>query len=164
MAPLDILFVCTGNATRSVIAEALTRRDFPRLKVSSAGTFAIPGLASSHRTLAALDAVGVSARGHRSRPLTDDLCTESNLIICFELDHVRYIRRRHADAANRTATLGRLLMTDADPWILPTHLAEEPLTEWPVHDDPAGGDVETFVTCAQSIASELAMFLARYSP
>ena len=156
-----MLFVCTGNATRSVIGAALLRRAHPEWTIDSAGTFAIPGLPSSVRTLAALDAAGVSAPGHRSATLQPRQLDEADLVIAFELDHVRFIRRRHPDAAPRTATLRRLLAHDLLPWRPPESLAEEPLEPWMVTEDPAGGDIDVFTDCGRAIARDMAVLIPR---
>ncbi len=156
-----LLFVCTGNATRSVIGEALVRRDRPAWPVFSSGTWAIPGLPSSRRTLAALEAAGVSAPGHRSRTLAEQHLADADLVIAFERHHVAFIRRTFPGAAARTATLPRLLEHDASPWLLPATLGDEPLEGWPEIDDPAGGDVADFVACARRINADLAMLLPR---
>lgn len=158
-----MLFVCTGNATRSVIGASLLRRAYPDWSIDSAGTFAIPGLPSSVRTLAALESAGVSAPGHRSVTLRAEHLTDVDLVIGFELDHVRYIRRRHPEAADRTATLRRLVAHDADPWHLPADLATEPLEPWMTTEDPAGGDIEVFTDCARTIADDMDLLVPRLS-
>lgn len=156
-----LLFVCTGNATRSVIGEALVRRDRPDWPVFSSGTWAIPGLPSSRRTLAALEAAGVSAPGHRSRTLEERHLADADLVITFERDHVAFIRRHYPQAADRTATLARLLDHDPSPWRLPAGLGEEPLSDWAEVDDPAGGGIDDFVACALRIDADLARLLPR---
>jgi len=153
-----LLFVCTGNATRSVIAEALVRRDRPDWSVYSAGTWAIPGLPSSRRTLAALASVDVSAVGHRSRTLTAEHLEDVDLVIAFERDHVSYIRARFPEASSYATTLPRLLMNDA--WPLPD-LGLDAVRELPEVDDPAGGDIDDFVECARRIAADMAVLLPR---
>lgn len=62
-----VLFLCTGNATRSVIAGAALLTRLPDVPVETAGTLAIDGLVPSHRTRAALAAVGLDVPRHRSR-------------------------------------------------------------------------------------------------
>ena len=156
-----VLFVCTGNATRSVIGAALLRQAHPEWAITSAGTFAIPGLPSSHRTLAALQSVGVSVPGHRSSTLHADHLEDVDMVIAFEVDHVRFIRRRFPQAADRTATLRRLVAHDPKPWQLPPDLASERLETWMVTDDPAGGDVEDFVACARDIAADMEALIPR---
>jgi len=152
-----LLFVCTGNATRSVIAAALVRRDRPDWQVDSAGTWAIPGLPSSRRTLAALDAVGVSAPGHRSTTLTRDHLDDVDVVIAFEHDHVRFIRHMAPEVADRTATLPRLL---ADDWPGADLSVENPIG-WVEVEDPAGGDIDDFIRCAQVIDQQIALLLAK---
>lgn len=152
-----LLFVCTGNATRSVIAAALVRRDRPDWIVDSAGTWAIPGLPSSRRTLAALDSVGVSAPGHRSTTLTHDHVIDADLVIAFEADHVNHVRRMVPESAGHVATLPRLLLPD---WPGADLAAEDP-RGWAEVDDPAGGDVDDFVACALAIEAQLGRLLPR---
>lgn len=160
MTPPRLLYVCTGNATRSVIAAALTRREQPQWTITSAGTFAIPGLPSSVRTLAALHSVGTSAPGHRSTTLTAQMCDEADVIIAFERDHVRFVRRRFPAAAARALTLPRLIECtppagSTTPWSLPEGLGDEDLNHWSEIEDPAGGDEAVFIACAQRISADL---------
>ena len=152
-----MLFVCTGNATRSVIAAALTRRERPDWRIDSAGTWAIPGLPSSRRTLAALESVGVSAPGHRSTTLTREHLAATDLVVAFEADHVMHIRRMEPRVAVHTATLPRLLLPD---WPGADLAAEDPRA-WTEVDDPAGGDVDDFVRCARDIDAQLGLLLPR---
>lgn len=153
--------MCTGNATRSVIGAALLRQAHPEWHVDSAGTFAIPGLPSSVRTLAALQAAGVSAPGHRSATLQSGHVDDVDLVIAFELGHVHFIRRHHPEVADRTATLRRLVAHQVDPWQLPRGLAEESLESWMVTEDPAGGDIDDFTECGRDIARDMAMLIPR---
>ena len=152
-----LLFVCTGNATRSVIAAALVRRDRPDWQVDSAGTWAIPGLPSSRRTLAALEAVGVSAPGHRSTTLTRDHLDDVDDVIAFESDHVRFIRHMAPEVADRTATLPRLLLAD---WPGADLSTEDP-RDWTEVDDPAGGQVDDFIRCARIIDEQIGALVPR---
>jgi protein-tyrosine-phosphatase len=158
-----VLFVCTGNATRSVIGAALLRRAHPSWAIDSAGTFAIPGLPSSVRTLTALEAVGVSAPGHRSTTLHADHVSDVDLVIGFEVEHVHYVRRRYPRVADRTATLRRLARHDVEPWNLPPGLANEQVEPWMVTEDPAGGDIDVFISCARTIADDMAVLIPRLS-
>jgi len=53
----QILFLCTGNASRSVLAGAALSEQRQDLGITTAGTLVVDGLPMSHRTRAAFDSV-----------------------------------------------------------------------------------------------------------
>lgn len=120
----------------------------------------IEGLPISVRTRAALTSLDLTDGRHRSRQLVDELLTDTDLVVCMENHHVQYIRRRHPEAAARTANLRRLvrdLPTDGAP--LPERLAgldlaTVELEPWEELADPEGSDAHVFVACA-GVISEL---------
>ncbi len=65
----NVLWVCTGNAARSVMAVTMTRARAPHLEVRGAGTFSLPGLPMSQRTRNALADLGLSDPQLRQRRL-----------------------------------------------------------------------------------------------
>ena len=77
----SLLFVCTGNATRSVIAGELARRALPGARVATAGTFVVEGQVTSWRTRAAMDAIGITAPHHRSTQLTGEHLRDADLVV-----------------------------------------------------------------------------------
>ncbi|MFF7242692.1 hypothetical protein ACFZBU_02215 [Embleya sp. NPDC008237] len=167
----SLLFVCTGNATRSVIAGELTRAARPEWSVATAGTFVVEGLPISWRTRSALTELGLRAPGHRSTQLTDAHVAAADLVVVQEYQHVRYIRRHHPHGAARTATLKRLVrdLPAAGP-------TDEPLArrlagldlgsvelepDWEDVVDPGGGEVADFVACAHELAALMHDLLPR---
>ena len=159
-----LLTLCTGNAARSVLAGALLRSG--PLPVVTAGTHVIEGQPMSRRTRAALEAVGLSADGHRSHQVTDADIDDAVLILAMAAEHVSWIRRKHPGAASRTASIKRLVRDLAPgPEPLPDRLAALGLSEvdlgaWEDVEDPAGGDDDVYVSCA----TELAELCARLLP
>lgn len=167
------MFVCTGNAARSVMAGAMMSQLAPQLRVITAGTHVIEGHPMSWRTRDAIVAAGFDVGRHRSRQIHARDLNDVDLIVALAGEHVGYIRRRYPVAASRTATLKRLcrdlpLVVGSLPERLNSlGLAEVELEGWEDVRDPAGGELPDFVACATEIRdllSGLAPLLVSIGP
>ena len=158
-----LVTLCTGNAARSVMAGAMLRGG--PLPVVTAGTHVIEGQPMSRRTRAALEAVGSNADGHRSHQLTGADVDGAVLVVAMAAEHVSYIRRKHPEAAPRTASIKRLVRDlPAGPGPLAQRLAAldlaaAPVEPWEDVEDPAGGDDDVYRSCAEELAGLCARLL-----
>lgn len=167
-AAAPLLFICTGNATRSVIAGVLAARAYPGRPVRTAGTFVIEGQPVSWRTRRALETLAITADAHRSTQLTAQHLAEAAVVVALACEHVTYIRRNHPEAAGKTATLHRLArdLTEG-PAPLAARVAALSLDTvtldpaWEDVADPGGGEVEDYLACAAEIDGLMAAVLPR---
>ena len=73
-------------------------------------------------------------------------------------EHVSFIRRRYPEAVARTASIKRLVRDlPAGPpslaeRLLELDLAGSPVERWEDVEDPAGGEDELYVACAEELA------------
>ena len=108
-----ILFVCTGNTCRSVMAQGLLQQRLKQLEgrlrgpieVVSAGVFAIEGMSPSRETLKLLQHAGVDLAGHMAQGLTDEMIRQAELVLVMEPFHREEILRRLPEAAGKTHLL-----------------------------------------------------------
>jgi protein-tyrosine-phosphatase len=165
----SILFLCTGNAARSVMAGAALRQRRPDLHVETAGTLTVDGMPISWRTRAALDDVGLPFPKHASRQAHRAHLAEADVIVGLAPEHIEWVRREHPEVAARSGTLIRLTRQLAPPppeqladRIAALRLEQVQLQQWEEVVDPGGGEVEQFVACARQIVAlidELASLL-----
>lgn len=153
-----VVFLCTGNAARSVMATVMTRARTDAVTVSGAGTHSIEGLPMSQRTRVALSNHGLTDPNHRSHQLTEDDVAAADLIVAFEPNHISYIRRNHPEGAARVAMLPRLvrdLGTEGplEQRVAALGLADVEPESWEEVVDPAGGEQDVFVASADEISA-----------
>ncbi|MEU6220575.1 hypothetical protein ABZ845_24145 [Streptomyces sp. NPDC047022] len=103
-----VLFVCTGNVHRSVLAERLLAARLPAgssVRAESAGTLAHlrPGMESGTR--AVLERMGGSGHGFSARPLTERLVAEASLVLGLAREHREAAVRLAPSAMRRCFTL-----------------------------------------------------------
>ena len=108
-----ILFVCTGNLCRSVIAERLARRglharlgaDACRFRVASAGIAALDGCPVHPYTAEALGRLGTDADGVVSRALTAADVDAADLILTADRKHRDAVMAMRPGASRRAYLL-----------------------------------------------------------
>jgi tRNA threonylcarbamoyl adenosine modification protein (Sua5/YciO/YrdC/YwlC family) len=104
-----ILFVCTGNSCRSVMAEYLFRqmmKDRQDIVVSSAGTGVIFQGSASQEALNVLKEKGIDAGGHLSQPVTNMLLKKSDIIFVMTRSQRAQVLERVPGVEKRVYLLG----------------------------------------------------------
>ncbi len=131
---MKILFVCTGNTCRSPMAEGIFKKIVSDKKIqnvecSSAGLFAMTGDEVTQESVKACERFGVDISSHRARRITAYILDETDKFVCMTKEHA--------------ASLS--LYVPSDKIIV---LGEGV-------SDPYGGNLETYMLCANSIKTAL---------
>lgn len=127
---MNILFVCTGNTCRSPMAEGLFKkllaeRNITDINCSSAGLFAMTGDEVTPNSVKACERFGVDISSHRARRITSFVLDETDKFVCMTFDHAASLSL-YVDP-DKVLVLGGGI------------------------PDPYGGDIETYMMCANSI-------------
>ncbi|MET8948701.1 low molecular weight phosphatase family protein [Streptomyces sp. NPDC004542] len=103
-----VLFVCTGNVHRSVLAERLLAARLPpgsAVRAQSAGTRARPGAGMEHATRAVLERLGGDGSGFVSQRLTAPLVLGAAVVLGLAREHREAAVRLAPSALRRCFTL-----------------------------------------------------------
>ena len=90
--PLRLLFVCTANQCRSPLGEVIARGELAvrgvDALIGSAGTHAVDGAPATDQTQMVAKEYRADLSGHLSRPVTRELVSAADLVLCMEPAHV----------------------------------------------------------------------------
>lgn len=134
-----ILFVCTANRFRSPLAARLFEKLLAEhslentCTVTSAGTWAKPGLPAVEEALLAAERMGISLAGHRTKLLSRASVEQADLVLVMERHHQEALRAEFPEAASRIKLLSEvvedfpsdipdLMSTGVDAWTVATEI------------------------------------------
>lgn len=175
----EILVLCTGNVCRSPMGEAFLKHHVQVRGIESAyfihsagtgvygptidGVF--PGYPASERAEHVMRVRGITLEGHRSKRMVPELLDSADLVIAMAREHLRDALHLHPDVTDRAflfKEMDELLQKGPLPAEFDLAVAELNARRnspwdavalgWDADvDDPIGGDVSLFDTCAAEI-------------
>jgi protein-tyrosine-phosphatase len=109
---MKVLFVCSGNVSRSYLAEMLLRHevemaDLSNISISSAGLFAFPGNPPDPHMVEYLQNRGIDPGHHEARQMSKVDVDWADLILVMEKEQKKIIEDRWPEAKGRVELLGR---------------------------------------------------------
>jgi protein-tyrosine phosphatase len=110
-----VLFVCTANRFRSPLAEAAFKKclnahgSLVGWQVSSAGTWAERGLPPLPSAVLAAKELGLDLERHRSRSVTHELLSSSDLVIVMQASQREALHLEFPQATGKTVLLSELV-------------------------------------------------------
>ena len=136
----NIVMVCTGNICRSPMAERLLIRMLPedlrkKVRVKSAGTFALHGHQAAAEAVEALMQLGIDLSDHRARQLTRQIEKEADLLLAMEGQHIDFIKSLRLWGRSKAKLLGEFVSADEPPEI----------------EDPYGQPIEAYQACIEAL-------------
>ncbi|MGB4179877.1 MAG: ribose 5-phosphate isomerase B [Limnochordia bacterium] len=156
----SILFICSGNTCRSVMAEYLLRHRAKEaglnLEATSAGLFAFTGDAATEEALQALSELGIDAREHRSRKLHPRLLDEADLVLAMTERHKEELLRLAPEQAGKIF----LLKEYADILTSGQEAQQSAEKEYEI-PDPFGQSLEAYRRARQEIDRAVQAIIAQ---
>lgn len=116
----SVLFVCTANRIRSVMAEAILREYLHEFdsgdewSVASAGTWAADGLSPMPHAVRAMAERGIDIREHRSRAVDHMPLDSFNLILVMERGHKESLTWEFPAIADRVYLMSEMTGSSFD--------------------------------------------------
>jgi protein-tyrosine phosphatase len=114
---MNILFVCTGNVSRSFLAEMLLKYEIKRHKlenvaVSSAGLYAYQGMPADPEIIDYLSKTGVPWEKHKARTVTKEDVDLADLILVMEKGHLEALVSQWPQAKDKIGLLSKYIAPD----------------------------------------------------
>jgi protein-tyrosine phosphatase len=140
-----LLFIDTGDNCRCPLASGylhklLDARNIKYIDIKTAGVMTPTGLLPTPEVVQLLQEEGVDIRRHRSRPLTNELIRQADLILGMTPIHVQKAIRMTDDARGKTFLLKEYVGNSGRNVQIP---------------DPMGGTLEIFKKCFSDIRQSL---------
>ncbi len=162
---MHILFVCSGNVCRSVIAERLTlayatERRIGDLTAESAGTRALVGFPIEPRAAAVIEGLGGVVTERRARRVDADMIARAELVLTMTEDQRDRVATLAAGSSMKSFTLTEAhriaVVTGADTVArLDAYRSTSDTEGIPGIPDPVGLSERKFVETGDRIAADL---------
>ena len=111
----NILFVCTGNSCRSVMAMELLKKKMAKredVQITAAGLSILPGMGASFETKRLLLEEGIDVSKHRAQQLTAETLKKTDLVLVMQKVHEQRILRDYPFVKNRLYLLKEFAKID----------------------------------------------------